>query len=161
MYNAGILTISDKSSRVQRTDSGEDYMVEVFRRLDIDIAKYEVVADEGPVIAKTLSLWADSGEVDFIITTGGTGISPRDITPEATKSILDREIPGITELMRADGYNKTPTAILSRSIAGIRGDCLIINLPGNLGAVEEYLDLLMPVIHHAVEALRGRMGDRP
>jgi molybdenum cofactor synthesis domain-containing protein len=161
MYNVGILTISDKSSKGQRIDSSGDYVVEVFRGLDIDVAKYEIVADEGPVIAKTLSLWADSGEVDFIITTGGTGISLSDVTPEATKSILDREIPGITELMRADGYNKTPTAILSRAIAGVRGNCLIINLPGNPGAVEEYLDLLMPVIHHAIETLQGRIGNHP
>ncbi|MGD0354982.1 MAG: MogA/MoaB family molybdenum cofactor biosynthesis protein [Dehalococcoidia bacterium] len=161
MYKAGVLTISDKGSRGERVDGSGDYMVKVFRDLDIDVAKYEVVADEQPLIAKTLSLWADSGEVDFIVTTGGTGISPRDVTPEATRSVLDKEIPGITELMRADGYNKTPTAILSRAIAGVRGNCLIINLPGNPRAVEEYLDLLMPVIPHAIETLQGRMGDHP
>jgi molybdenum cofactor synthesis domain-containing protein len=161
MYNAGILTISDKGSNGLRIDSSGDYIIKVFRSLDIDVAKYEIVADEEPVIAKTLSLWADSDEVDFIVTTGGTGISPRDVTPEATKSILDKEIPGITELMRSDGYSKTPTAILSRAIAGVRRNCLIINLPGNPRAVEEYLELLMPVIPHAIETLQGRMGDHP
>ncbi len=161
IYKVGVLTISDKSSKVERVDGDGDSVVNAFSRLGIDIAKYEIIANEEPIIAKTLSLWADSGEVDFIITTGGTGLSPHDVTPEATRSVIEKEIPGITELMRADGYNKTPTAVLSRAVAGVRGNCLIINMPANPTAVEEYLDLLMPVMAHAIETIQGRMRDHP
>jgi molybdopterin adenylyltransferase len=159
MYKAGILTISDKGARGERVDSSGDYIVKAFSEMEIAVAKYEIVSDEARVIAMTLSMWADSGEVDFIVTTGGTGISPRDVTPEATKSVIEKEVPGIVEAMRADGYDKTPTAILSRAVAGVRGRCLIVNLPGNPNAVQEYLDLLLPIIPHAIETLHGRVGD--
>jgi molybdopterin adenylyltransferase len=159
MYKAGILTISDKGSKGERSDASGDFIVEAFKNLDIAVARYEIVADEQELIARTLKLWADSGTVDFIVTTGGTGISPRDVTPEATRSIIEKEVPGIVELMRADGYTETPTAILSRAVAGVRGQCLIVNVPGNPRAVEEYLALLIPVVPHAIETLQGRFGD--
>ncbi|MCX6008260.1 MAG: MogA/MoaB family molybdenum cofactor biosynthesis protein [Chloroflexi bacterium] len=159
MYKAGVLTISDKGSAGERADSSGDYIVKVFDDNEIEVAKYLIVPDEARAIAMTLSTWADSGEMDFIITTGGTGISPRDVTPEATKSVIEKEVPGIVEAMRSDGYTKTPTAILSRAVAGIRGKCLIVNLPGNPKAVEEYLDVLLPIIPHAIETLHGRVGD--
>lgn len=158
-YKAGVLTISDKGARGERFDSSGDYMVKAFTDMEIVVAKYEIVSDDARVIAMTLSMWADSGEVDFIITTGGTGISPRDVTPEATRSVIEKELPGIVEAMRADGFTRTPTAILSRAVAGIRGKCLIVNLPGNPNAVREYIDLILPIIPHAIETLHGRVGD--
>jgi len=159
MYKAGVLTISDKGAAGERADASGEYIIRVFDDNEIAIAKHLIVPDEARTIAMTLSTWADSGEVDFIVTTGGTGISPRDVTPEATKSVIEKEVPGIMEAMRADGYTKTPTAILSRAVAGVRGKCLIVNLPGNPNAVGEYLDLLLPIIPHAIETLHGRVGD--
>jgi molybdopterin adenylyltransferase len=159
MYNAGVLTVSDKGSRHERVDAGGDLIVRTLRGLDIAVAKYEIIADEVSLIMSTLEMWADSGVVDFIITTGGTGISPRDVTPDATKAVIQKELPGIVEIMRADGYLKTPTAILSRAVAGVRGKCLIVNLPGSPKAVEEYLDILLPIVPHAIETLHGRIGD--
>ena len=160
-YKAGVLTISDKGSQGQRADASGEFIRKSLHELDIAVARYEIVADEKGLIAKTLSLWADSGEIDIIITTGGTGISPRDVTPEATQSVIEKELPGIVEMMRSSGYKKTPTAILSRAVAGVRGRCLIVNLPGNPRAVAEYLDLLLPVVPHAIETLQGRVGDHP
>jgi molybdopterin adenylyltransferase len=159
MYHAGVLTISDKGSRGERADASGDFMVKAFKDMDIGVVRYEIVPDEQYIIASTLSMWADSGAVDFIITTGGTGLAPRDVTPEATKSVIQREVPGIAEIMRMDGFEKTPTAVLSRGIAGVRGVCLIINMPGNPKAVKEYLDLLLPIIPHAIETIHGRIGD--
>ena len=161
MYTAGVLTISDKGSQGRRADASGEFIRDALHKMDISVARYEIVADEEALIASTLTLWADSGEVDLIITTGGTGISPRDVTPEATRSVLEKELPGIVELMRSSGYKKTPTAILSRAVAGVRGKCLIANLPGNPRAVEEYLVLLLPVVPHAIETLQGRFGDHP
>jgi len=161
MYKAGVLTISDKGSQGRRADASGEFIRDALHKMDISVARYEIVADEEALIASTLTLWADSGEVDLIITTGGTGISPRDVTPEATRSVLEKELPGIVELMRSSGYKKTPTAILSRAVAGVRGKCLIANLPGNPRAVEEYLVLLLPVVPHAIETLQGRFGDHP
>ena len=161
MYKAGVLTISDKGSQGRRADASGEFIQKALHEMDIAVARYEIVADEKGLISKTLVLWADSGEIDLIVTTGGTGISPRDVTPEATQSVLEKELPGIVELMRSSGYEKTPTAILSRAVAGIRGKCLIVNLPGNPHAVEEYLDLLLPVVPHAIETLQGRVGDHP
>jgi molybdopterin adenylyltransferase len=159
MYHAGILTISDKGSKGERADASGDYMVKAFKDMDIGVVRYEIVPDEQYVIASTLSMWADSGAVDFIMTTGGTGLSPRDVTPEATMSVIQKQVPGIAEIMRVDGFNKTPTAVLSRAVAGVRGKCLIINLPGNPKAVAEYLDLLLPIIPHAIDTLHGRIGE--
>jgi len=161
IYKAGILTISDKGSQGRRADVSGEFIRKALHEIDAAVARYEIVADEKGLISKTLALWADSGEIDLIITTGGTGISPRDVTPEATQAILEKELPGIVELMRSSGYKQTPTAILSRAVAGVRGKCLIVNLPGNPRAVEEYLGLLLPVVPHAIETLQGRFGDHP
>ncbi len=159
MYKAGVLTISDKGSKGQRADISGDYMVKALHNADMEVARYEIIADEENLISGILARWADSGELDLIVTTGGTGISPRDVTPEATLKIIEKELSGIVELMRATGYNKTPTAILSRAVAGIRGRCLIVNMPGNPRAVQEYLELLLPVVPHAIEMLQGGSRD--
>ena len=159
MYKAGVLTISDKGSKGQRADISGDYMVKALHNADMEVARYEIIADEENLISGILARWADSGELDLIVTTGGTGISPRDVTPEATLKIIEKELSGIVELMRATGYNKTPTAILSRAVAGIRGRCLIVNMPGNPRAVQEYLELLLPVVPHAIKMMQGGSGD--
>lgn len=156
--NIGILTVSDKGSKGQRQDkSGEaisDAMVSVGK-----VVKYEIVPDEKDVIAAALSSWADGGKVDVILTTGGTGLSKRDVTPEATLSIIDREVPGIAEAMRAKALDKTPTAMLSRAVAGQRGQCLIVNLPGSTKAVQECLDVILPALPHAVEIIKGEVTE--
>ena len=159
MYKAGVLTISDKGSQGQRIDTSGDYIVKTLVDAGMEIARYQIVADDVNLIAWTLSSWADSREVDLILTNGGTGISPRDVTPEATLSILEKQLAGIVEMMRTVGYKKTPTAVLSRALAGTRGKCLIVNLPGNPAAVQEYLHLLLPIVPHAIETLQGRSGD--
>jgi len=159
MYKAGVLTVSDKGSQGQRVDTSGDYIVKTLRDTGIEVALYQIVPDDEAAISSILATWADSGNMDLIITTGGTGISPRDVTPEATLSVIDRQLSGIVEMMRTVGYKKTPTAVLSRALAGTRGRCLIVNLPGNPAAVQEYLHLLLPIVPHAVETLQGRSGD--
>jgi molybdopterin adenylyltransferase len=158
-FKAGVLTVSDKGAKGERVDTAGEYIVQTLRDLKVDVTQYQIVADEILEISRTLEFWADTCGVDFIITTGGTGIAPRDVTPEATMAVIEKQLPGIEEIMRADGYTKTPTAILSRAVAGIRRQCLIINLPGNPKAVQEYLDLLLPVIPHAIDTIHGRIGD--
>jgi molybdenum cofactor synthesis domain-containing protein len=154
MHKAGILTVSIKGTKSELNDACNDLISKALHSIKVTVARCEDVAARESTITNTLALWADSGEVDFIITSGGTGIGPDDVTPEATRSVIDKEIPGIAEIMRLDGFKKSPSAILSRAVVGIRGKCLIINLPGNPAAVEEYLDLLLPIIPHAVDDLR-------
>lgn len=160
MFRLGILTISDKGSRGERHDvSGQVIRDSLSFLVDSYIAKYEVVPDERDVIAGKLADWADEGSVDIILTTGGTGLSQRDVTPEATMSILDKVAPGFTEAMRAKTFSLTPMAMLSRAVAGIRGKCLIINLPGSPQAVRECLGVVLPVIPHAVEIIQGEVTE--
>lgn len=156
-YRAGILTITNTGYTGEHADPGGNLLVSTFREMEIAVARYETVPSDARIIAMTLSMWADSGEVDFIVTTGGTGISPSDITPEATRPVIEKELPGIVEAMRSDGYTKSPTAMLSRAVAGTRGRCLIVNFPASAEAVQEYIDILLPVIPHAVEMLHGRL----
>ncbi len=159
MINFGVLTISDKGSKGQRQDKSGEAIRDIVATLKGSVANYEIVPDEKDVIAATLSQWADSGKVDVILTTGGTGLSKRDVTPEATLTIIDREIPGIAEAMRAKSLAKTPTAMLSRAVAGQRGQCLIVNLPGSTKAVQECLEAIMPAIPHAVEIIKGEVTE--
>lgn len=159
MFRLGILTISDKGWRGQRQDTSGAVIREMSASLDSRVVNYEIVPDETDVIARKLTEWADSGSVDVILTTGGTGLGPRDVTPEATLSLVDKTVPGFTEAMRAETSHRTPSAILSRAVAGIRGKCLIINLPGNPKAVRECLEVILPVIPHAVEILTGEVTE--
>ena len=159
MLNAGILTISDKGSKGQRRDESGKVIRESLSSLDSRIVKYEIVPDETEVIAGKLAQWADRGDIDIILTTGGTGLGPRDITPEATLSILDKIVPGFTEAMRALTFKATPHAILSRAVAGVRKKCLIINLPGSPKAVRECLEVVLPSIPHAVEIIKGEVTE--
>jgi molybdopterin adenylyltransferase len=159
MINFGILTISDKGSKGQRQDKSGEAIRDIVAAMKNTVVKYEIVPDEKDVIAAALSDWADSGKVDVILTTGGTGLSKRDVTPEATLAIIDRVIPGIAEAMRAKSLEKTPMAMLSRAVAGQRGQCLIINLPGSTKAVQECLEAIIPAIPHAVEIIKGEVTE--
>jgi len=159
MLNVGVLTISDKGAQGQRYDESGKVIKDSLSLVDGHVVKYEVVPDEMDVISHKLTEWADEGNVDVIITTGGTGLSQRDVTPEATLSVIDKVVPGLAEAMRAKTFNKTPMAVLSRAAAGVRGRCLIINLPGSPKAVGECLEVILPVIPHAVEIIKGEVTE--
>ena len=159
MFNLGILTISDKGWRGQREDTSGKTIRDSMSTLDSQVVKYEVIPDEVDIIASKLTEWADGGGVDIILTTGGTGLGPRDVTPEATLSVVDKVVPGLAEAMRAETFSKTPSAILSRAVAGVRGECLIINLPGSPKAVRECLEVVLSVIPHAVEIIKGEVTE--
>ena len=156
---AGVLTISDKASKGERVDTSGAAIAELLGTIDASIERTDVVPDEAPQISDTLRSWADSGELDLIITTGGTGLSPRDVTPAATAEVIERPAPGLGELMRSEGLKHTPMAALSRGVAGVRGRCLIVNLPGSEKGVRESLTAVIDILPHAVEILRGRVGD--
>jgi len=155
MFTLGILTISDKGSRGEREDESGRAIEELLAALDARVVKYDIVPDEREVISGRLVEWADKEGIDLIITTGGTGLGPRDVTPEATFVVLDRMAPGFTEAMRVESLKKTPAAMLSRAVAGIRGGSLIINLPGSPRAVRECLEVILPALPHAMETLKG------
>lgn len=159
MIKVGILTASDKGSAGQRIDESSKVMMEAIKRIDAIMADYVMVPDDKETIAANLIRMADIVGVDLILTTGGTGFSPRDITPEATLSVIDREAPGIPEAMRLKSLQITPKAMLSRAVAGIRGKTLIINLPGSPKAVSECIEVIVPVIPHAIEILKGDTGE--
>jgi molybdopterin adenylyltransferase len=152
--NIGILTMSDKGSRGEREDLSGPAIREMVAKIG-KVVRYEIIPDDQPLIAEKLIEWADSGEVDVILTNGGTGLSARDVTPDATLSVIDKSVPGITEAMRAKSLAITPTAMLSRAVAGMRGETLIINLPGSPKAVRECLEVVLLAIPHAVEIIKG------
>ncbi|TAK34756.1 MAG: MogA/MoaB family molybdenum cofactor biosynthesis protein [Chloroflexota bacterium] len=159
MLHIGVLTISDKGSRGEREDRSGQAIQEVVATLPAQVARYTIVPDEKDEIYRMLVAWADAGDLDIILTTGGTGLSPRDVTPEATLSAIEKQVPGIAEAMRRESLLKTPFAMLSRAVAGVRGRTLIVNMPGSPAAVRECLEVIVPVLPHAVATLRGEVGD--
>lgn len=160
MLRVGILTISDRAARGEAEDQSGPIIAQIVQEhLHAGVIRRQVVADERASIEAALAAWADSGEVDLILTTGGTGFAPRDVTPEATQAVIDRPAPGIAEAMRAASLRVTPHAMLSRAVAGIRGQALIVNLPGSPKAVQENLAVVLPVLPHAVELLQ--QGSQP
>ena len=158
IMKVGILTISDKGARGEREDRSGPAIREMMEAAGGEIVRAKIVADEQDEIRAALIEWSDEG-LDLVLTTGGTGFSPRDWTPEATKSVLDREAPGIPEAMRRAGMEKTPTAMLSRAAAGIRKSTLIVNLPGSEKAVRESLEAILPALPHGVEVLKGTASE--
>ena len=154
----GILTVSDRSSRGERPDVSGRLLVNQVESMGWKVLWLDVVPDEIEEIEAALIQWADSGEIDVILTTGGTGFNARDVTPEATRNVIQRETPGLAEAMRFESLKITPHAMLSRSTAGIRGQTLIINLPGSPKAALENLDVVIPIIPHAIQLLREDEG---
>jgi molybdopterin adenylyltransferase len=159
MFTLGILTVSDKGSRGEREDQSGRAIKETLAPLDANLVKYDIVPDEGEIISGRLIEWVDEEGIELILTTGGTGLTPRDFTPEATLAVVERLAPGFVEAMRAESLKVTPTAMLSRAVCGTRGRSLIINLPGSPRAVRECLEVILPALPHAVETLRGESGE--
>lgn len=157
MIKVGILTISDGVSTGHREDTSGDVIQEISKAQGWSVAMRTVVPDEHTQITKILKSWVDSFKLDMILTTGGTGLGPRDVTPEATLSVIDRSVPGIAEYMRAESVKATPFGMLSRGISGARKKSLIVNLPGSPKAVRECLDAVKQVLPHAVELMRGEV----
>lgn len=151
----GILTLSDRSSRGERADSSGPALVNVIQAEGWSVVKQSLLPDEEWAIREILGSWADSGEMDVILTTGGTGFSARDVTPEATRAVVERDAPGLAEAMRAASLRVTPHAMLSRIVTGIRKKTLIINLPGSPKGAVENLQVVIPVLPHAVQLLQG------
>ena len=156
---AGVLTISDKASQGKRTDESGDAAVGMLEDEGFWILEKKVVPDDEQQIEDTLVNWVDKENLSLIITSGGTGLSPTDVTPQAMEKIIDYQVPGISEAMRAASLNKTPHAMLSRAIAGVRGSCLIINLPGSPGGVKDNLSVVLPALKHALSKLGGDTSD--
>jgi len=150
----GILTLSDRSARGERPDTSGVELARLVQSEGWSVAKQVILPDNESAIRASLIEWADGGEVDIILTTGGTGFSPRDVTPEATRAVIDRDAPGLTEAMRSAGLKITPHAMLSRAIAGIRKRTLIINLPGSPKGAVENLRVVLSVLPHAVQLLQ-------
>jgi molybdopterin adenylyltransferase len=158
--NVGILTVSDRSARGERVDESGPAIRQILeQQAGWRVAEYAVIADDLDAIAATLERWSDELNLDLVLTTGGTGFARRDVTPEATLRVIDRRAPGLEEAMRAESLKKTTHAMLSRAAAGMRGQTIIVNLPGSPTAVCENLAVIMPALPHAVRLLRGEAAD--
>ena len=157
MIKAAVLTISDKGSRGEREDKSGEVIKEKLGLIKAEIVTYEIVPDERDIISEKLRSFAESA--NLILTTGGTGVSPRDVTPEATRDVIERELPGFSEAMRAESFRVTPRAIGSRAVSGMYKDTLIINLPGSPKAVSECLGVILDAIPHVIEVAKGKVSD--
>ena len=157
MISVAVLTLSDKGSRGERQDLSGPTIGEMLRAIGAEIKHSEILPDEKEMIKEKLIEL--SPKVDLILTTGGTGLSPRDVTPDATREVIDREIPGIAEIMRSEGMKKTRRSMLSRAVAGVREQTLIINLPGSPKAVKENLEVILDILYHAIEKIKGDTSD--
>ena len=154
MIRFGILTLSDRSARGERADASGPALADLIRAENWSVAEQAILPDDESAIRAKLMEWADSGRFDVILTTGGTGFAVRDVTPEATRAVIQRDAPGLAETMRAESLKKTPHAMLSRTVAGIRGQTLIVNLPGSPKGAIENLQTIAPVLSHAVQLLK-------
>ena len=156
---AAVLTVSDRSVKGERVDESGPVLAELLREAGASVVMREVVSDELEPLAERLRELADREDVNLVVTTGGTGLSPRDNTPEATRAVIEREVPGIAEAMRAETLRQTPTAMLSRAVCGVRSGALVVNLPGSPKGVRECFAVIRPVLAHAVATLAGRGDD--
>lgn len=156
MIKVAILTVSDSCSRGQREDVSGQTIKDTLPSGEFEICEYKVVADENRSIKEQLIHFADQIKVDIVLTTGGTGLGPRDVTPEATAAVCEKMVPGLAEAMRSEGLKKTRNAMLSRAVTGVRGNTLIINLPGSPKAVKESLEAILDVLPHAIDMLLGQ-----
>jgi molybdopterin adenylyltransferase len=155
MFNVVILTLSDKGSKGERDDASGPLIEGMVKGLPGRVIHYEIIPDEKALIIEALKRSADQLRADLILTTGGTGLSPRDVTPDATLAVIDKEVPGFAEAMRAESIKKTPHAMISRAVVGIRGASLIVNLPGSPKSVRENLGVILPALPHALSKLKG------
>ena len=158
MFNIGIITASDKGSRGEREDASGRLIATMLQELG-QIRSYKVVADDAEQISREMVIMADQLGVDLILTTGGTGLGPRDVTPEATLAVVDRQVPGIAEAMRAKSLEITSRAMLSRAVAGMRNKTLIINLPGSPKGVKECLEVILPALEHGLAIMKGEASE--
>lgn len=149
-----VLTVSDRSSRGERPDVSGPALMEIIKNNGWSVVRQAVLPDDLNILRETLAAWADRGDADIILTTGGTGFAPRDVTPEATREVIEREAPGLAEAMRAASLSKSPHAMLSRAAAGIRGKVLIVNLPGSPKGAVENLQVVLPALEHAIKLLQ-------
>ena len=156
MYKAAVLTISDRCSRGEREDISGKVIQELIRGISCELVQYEIIPDEAELIKKKLIDYSDNLKADLILTTGGTGFSPRDVTPEATKAVLDKEVPGIPEVIRIESLKFSRRAMLSRAICRLRGRTLIINLPGSAKAVRESLGIILDTLVYAIDMIYGK-----
>ena len=151
-----VLTVSDRSARGERQDASGPAVVELIKAQGWSVSRTGVLPDDLSILRETITSWAERGDSDIILTTGGTGFAPRDVTPEATRAVIEREASGLVEAMRAASGAKSPHAMLSRAVAGIRGHVLIINLPGSPKAAVENLSVVLPALEHAVKLIQER-----
>ena len=158
-FSAGVLTISNKASQGKRKDESGEAAIRILKEEGFSVLRKKIIPDNLQQIVDTLEEWVDSDDLSLIITSGGTGLTPDDVTPQAMEKVIDYQVPGMSEAMRAASLKKTPHAMLSRSIAGVRGSCLIINLPGSPGGVKDNLSVVMPALTHALSKLGGDTSD--
>lgn len=158
MIKVGIITASDKGSKGQREDTTRLGIKELIQRIDGEIVDYKLIPDDKDLIKNALISMCDCG-IDLILTNGGTGLSPRDNTPDATIEVIEKEIPGFAEAMRMKSLEKTPHALLSRAVCGVKGKSIIVNLPGSPKGAKENLEVILPAIPHGLEVLKGVSGD--
>lgn len=158
VFSIGIITASDKGARGEREDLSGKVIAEMLTALG-EVKQYVIVPDERQALSQAMMDMADKQRIDLILTTGGTGFGPRDVTPEATLDVIDRHVPGIPEVMRAKSLEKTSRAMLSRAVAGLRGRTLIINLPGSPKGVRECLEFILPALDHGLAIMKGEAGE--
>lgn len=155
MISVGILVLSDKGAKGEREDLSGKEIIETVARISGEVKAYKIIPDEKPLIVKKLLEYVEVLGLDLVITSGGTGVGPRDVTPEATFEVIEKEVPGMAEAMRWEGLKKNPYAMISRAVVGIRNKSLIVNLPGNPRAVREGLEVILPSLPHAIEKIKG------
>jgi molybdopterin adenylyltransferase len=159
MIKVGVITVSDRGYRGEREDASGEVIREMVQGIGAEVAFSTIVPDEREEIKRALLQGADEMGLDLMVTTGGTGVSPRDVTPDATREVIEWELPGFAEAMRMAGLKKTPHAIISRALCGVRGSTLIVNLPGSPKAVREGLEVILPAIPHTIAKLQGDPGE--